>query len=185
MKRGTAVRCVVAVSVLICSVACATTTNGAPPPTTTVVSTQPQAAVPTTALSTTETTTIQPSTSPTTLAPADIHFAGGCLLSQPPAAAQYILSCDGLATVVHAVWSVWNQTEANGTGTYPVKNCQPSCIDGKFTDYPVSMHFDSPIRTKCGMVWGNNVFTFLTKPPDSGKPNFELPVVPSDNLTCK
>jgi hypothetical protein len=79
---------------------------------------------------------------------------------------------------------VWNQTEADGAGVEPVASCLAPCADLKYTDYPVSIHFDSPIQTKCGMVWGNNVFTFLTKPPNNAKPNFVLTVVPSDVLTC-
>jgi hypothetical protein len=184
MQWGTVFRCAVAVSALIGSTACTATTNNAqPPPTTTVTSTQPTTTA-TTAPPTTEPTTTQPPP-PTQFVPADIHFAAGCNISLPPAASYYALSCDGLASVQHVVWSVWNQTEADGTGMYAVGSCQPTCVDGKLIPYPVSIHFDSPIRTKCGMAWGNYSFTFLTKPPTDGKPVVVLTVVPTDVRACE
>jgi hypothetical protein len=36
-------------------------------------------------------------------------------------------------------WTVWNGSEGLGTGYQWINNCSPSCANGKFTQYPVTL----------------------------------------------
>jgi hypothetical protein len=113
-------------------------------------------------------------------APADIRSAT-CYVApdSPPAAAYSVLSCDSTNILSDAKWSAWNETVADGIGKLALNDCEPDCARGTFTHYPVSIHYEQPIRTQCGMIWSHATVTFLTKPPVSaavsyphGKPAF-------------
>jgi hypothetical protein len=101
----------------------------------------------------------------------------------------FSISCDGTAFVRQAVWSTWNQTQADGTAVLVLDDCGTNCSLGKLTPYRVSIHLDSPVQTKCGTVWNDNVFTFLTKPPAgatyrNGSPAFVYTVRLNDFGYC-
>jgi hypothetical protein len=61
-------------------------------------------------------------------------------------------------------WSTWAFSHATGTGILRLKNCIPSCANGKARDYNVTVHFDMPTQTaKSGWLWDRMTFYF----PDS------------------
>jgi hypothetical protein len=41
-------------------------------------------------------------------------------------------------------WTTWNGTEALGTGYQWIDNCNPSCANGKFSRYPVTLKASAP-----------------------------------------
>jgi hypothetical protein len=74
------------------------------------------------------------------------------------------LSCDGTGVLENMKWSTWTFSHATGTGILRLKNCIPSCANGKARDYNVTVHFDMPTQTaKSGWLWDRMTFYF----PDS------------------
>lgn len=193
MNRGTALRGAVSAGVLIgltVLAACGPATNGAQAPATrptTVVTTTTQPPQPTT------TVNVPPPTTVPVVAkfvPAKI-YAATCGITKPPAPTQIYVSCDSTAELRQATWSTWNNERADGKGELALNNCQPDCARGKFTLYPVSVHFETPGQSKCGTIWEHVVFTFLGTPPNgakstsrNGPPVMQMTTNPADVLDC-
>ena len=73
--------------------------------------------------------------------------ADGCTV---PGASQYMevkpaqitTSGDGSAYVDKITWSSWGGSEANGTGTLELNNCNPNCAQGTYAGYPATVTLD-------------------------------------------
>ncbi len=86
------------------------------------------------------------------------------------------LSCDGTGALENMKWSAWTFSYATGTGIYRLRDCVPSCANGKARDYNVSVRFDMPTQTaKNGWLWDRVTFHF----PD-GSPYNRTTVVQSN-----
>ncbi|HEY3607225.1 MAG TPA: hypothetical protein VGL06_06975 [Pseudonocardiaceae bacterium] len=172
--------------------ACGPTTNGAQAPTTAVTTTT-QPAQPTTPAYVPLPTTVPTKAPPAVVAkfvPANI-YAATCGITKPPAPTHIQVSCDSTADLRQATWSTWNNEHADGRGDLALNNCEPDCALGKYTLYPVSIHFDTPGQSKCGTIWEHVVFTFLGTPPNgakalylNGPPVLQRTTNPADVVNC-
>lgn len=179
MKRATAFYCMIGTGVLIGLItACGPATSGAQPaPTTTTTATATKVLITTTKLD------------PAKLVPANIHFAnGGCPAEPKLAPAEFTASCDSSILVRQASWLEWDSSRAIGSGSVGFDNCEPNCATAKFTYYPVTMQFTTPVPGPCGTTWGDEAFIFLTKPPAdltvtqrNGRPAMVMTRKPTDS----
>ena len=64
--------------------------------------------------------------------------ASGCSAGCP-------LSGDGTTSLWHMTWPTWNPTEAVGTGTEKIDDCNPSCAAGKLYPVNVTVTFRDPV----------------------------------------
>jgi hypothetical protein len=64
-------------------------------------------------------------------------------------------------------WSSWRKHAANGSGANWIDNCTPSCAQGTFIGYPVTIKLFRP-RVKAGY----DVFTRMTLTYTGQKPSF-------------
>jgi hypothetical protein len=202
VKRGTALRGSVAAGVLIgltVLTACGRTTNGAQAPATQPITTVTTTAQPTTTVSVPPPTTVTKPTITTPKAPQPVVakfvpaeiYAATCEITKPAAPKEIYVSCDPVLELRRATWSTWNRVHAEGTGQLEVQDCVPDCAQGKYTGYPVSIHFDTPAQTKCGAIWERAVFTFVGKPPSgadlkypNGKPALVFTTPPTTVVGC-
>jgi hypothetical protein len=177
---------------------CGPTANGAQAPatqSTTAVTTTDQPVRPTTTVTVPPPTTTVTTPRPRTPAPVVAKFvpakiyAATCEITKPPAPKDIKMSCDSTLFLRQATWSTWNQTHAEGRGEAAVNDCVPDCALGKFEEFPVSVHFDTPVRTTCGTTWENAVVTFIGKPPsgldyyEHGKGIIRITTTP-DRVRC-
>jgi hypothetical protein len=69
-----------------------------------------------------------------------------------------VLACaDGNAQVVNLTWSSWGSSEAMAAGDYAVNDCVPTCVGGKFRQYPATI-----ILANVKTIQGRQYFTTLT-----------------------
>lgn len=69
-----------------------------------------------------------------------------------------VLACgDGNAQVVHLVWTSWGSSDARASGDYAVNDCSPTCVGGKFQEYPATV-----ILADVKAVQGSEYFTTLS-----------------------
>jgi hypothetical protein len=62
-----------------------------------------------------------------------------------------ILTCaDGGMTVQHVRWQSWKANLAIGAATVTANRCDPSCADGVFIDYPVTVVLDRVVENGAG-----------------------------------
>lgn len=91
------------------------------------------------------------------------QICGGPALDRP---AVMFLSCDGTGILENMKWSAWNFSYATGTGIYRLKNCIPSCANGKVRNYNVTVRFDMPTQTaKNDWLWDRVTFYFPVGSP--------------------
>ena len=64
--------------------------------------------------------------------------ASGCSAGCP-------LSGDGTTSLWNMIWPTWNPTEAVGTGTEKIDDCNPSCATGKLYPVTVAVTFRDPV----------------------------------------
>ena len=64
--------------------------------------------------------------------------ASGCSAGCP-------LSGDGTTSLWNMTWPTWNPTEAIGTGTEKIDDCNPSCATGKLYPVSVTVTFRNPV----------------------------------------
>ena len=68
-----------------------------------------------------------------------------------------VLACgDGSIYLTKLKWSRWITRSAMAAGIYEVNNCNPDCVRGHFTGYPVTVTLSRPRR--CAHVTGHEVF---------------------------
>ena len=70
-------------------------------------------------------------------------------------------SADKLADIR---WTTWNASEAEGTGTHSVNNCQPDCAGGTYSSFPVKVALSKP----ADLGIRGHVFTTITMTPSTG-----------------
>ncbi|MGD0604835.1 MAG: hypothetical protein ABSA53_14690 [Streptosporangiaceae bacterium] len=68
-------------------------------------------------------------------------------------------------------WSVWSATEAVGTGTYKLDDCNPNCAAGVVSDVATVVTFSQPVKV-CSSAgarwfWSKASFTFPDGLPKS------------------
>jgi hypothetical protein len=56
------------------------------------------------------------------------------------------LSGDGTTSLWNMTWPTWNPTEAVGTGTEKIDDCNPSCATGKLYPVSVTVTFRDPVQ---------------------------------------
>ena len=89
----------------------------------------------------------------------------GTLLHEP-ACGGYgcALSGDSTAFLFHMTWSTWTGTEAVGTGTYKLNDCEPNCAGGHVYPVPVMVTLSQPVKVCSSSgtrwVWSHASFTF-------------------------
>jgi hypothetical protein len=74
---------------------------------------------------------------------AEYQNAYGPLLYQP---ATVELAGDGTYELSGMTWSTWSSTEAIGTGTALIDDCNPDCAGGRFYHVPVLATFSKPAK---------------------------------------
>ena len=67
------------------------------------------------------------------------------------------LSGDATFTFSGMTWSVWNSTEAVGTGVAHLEDCNPSCAGGGQYAVPVIMKFSKPVKDCTGQYGSGSV----------------------------
>ena len=156
--------------------ACGATPHGAPPAAAQSPATTSTAAAPATSAGSTGAAATSPGTPATTaggtasptgadafLAPAqDIN---GTLLHEPACGGSgCALSGDSTAFLANMTWTTWSGTEAVGTGTYKLNDCNPNCAAGHV--YPVAtvVTLSQPVKVCSSSgthwVWSRASFTF-------------------------
>jgi hypothetical protein len=68
-------------------------------------------------------------------------------------------------------WTTWNGTEGLGSGNQWINNCSPSCANGKFTLYPVTLKVYRPKHESKYFIFTRLKVTYTGKKPDH-KSNF-------------
>jgi len=167
LKRSTpgaaAVTCLLAVAAASCTTA---SHLGSEPATSNAGSI---ASSSTTTSTTTLATAIPGSTAPPTVAMTQVAsqvLVTSCGSGGAVKPASIVLACaDGNAQAVKLVWSSWGSSEATGSGDYTVNDCVPSCVAGKFHEYPAMF-----ILTKVRTVGGSQYFTTLEVQFTAGSP---------------
>lgn len=62
---------------------------------------------------------------------------------------EIVTACaDGNYKITNIQWQNWNAPEATGRGTARINNCDPTCAEGHFEDFPVTVKVSSV--TECG-----------------------------------
>jgi hypothetical protein len=62
-------------------------------------------------------------------------------------------------------WSVWNSTQASGTGEQWIDNCNPSCATGKFSKYPITLKASRPRKASKYFIFTRLKITYTGKKP--------------------
>jgi hypothetical protein len=81
-----------------------------------------------------------------------IYIATGGFTTAPlfkpscPPPADCSLSGDSTYIIQDMTWSVWSSTEAVGSGTAVLDDCNPSCADGHIYHVPVVLTFSHPVK---------------------------------------
>ena len=74
------------------------------------------------------------------------------------------LSGDSTAFLFHMTWTTWSGSEAVGTGTYKLDDCNPNCAAGHVYSLPTVVTLSQPVKvcTSSGTrwVWTHASFTF-------------------------
>jgi hypothetical protein len=109
------------------------------------------------------TSTASPTSADTFLTPG--QNLNGTLLREP-ACGGYgcALSGDSTAFLFHMTWTTWSGTEAVGTGTYKLNDCNPDCAAGHVYSVATVVTLSQPVKV-CApsgtrWVWSQASFTF-------------------------
>ncbi len=77
-----------------------------------------------------------------------------------------IACADGGNILDHLKWTAWSSTLALATGIERINDCEPSCADGKFHSYPVTVRLDHVIS---GQFARARITYTGRRPPRTGK----------------
>lgn len=72
-------------------------------------------------------------------------------------------------------WTTWNGTEGLANANNWINNCEPSCANGKFTLYPVTLKATAPKKEGKYYIFTRLKVTYTHKKPD-GKRSFTWPI---------
>jgi len=78
-------------------------------------------------------------------------------------------------------WTVWNGTEGLGTGYNWINNCEPSCANGKYSKYPITLKAYQPKKQSKFFIFTRLKVTYTGKKP-GGKQSFTWKVSYSDGI---
>ena len=112
-----------------------------------------------------------PASAPSASAPAGatVYFAesgdaNGTVVYRPACHAGCQLSGDGTTGLWDMTWTSWTGTEAVGTGTEKLDDCNPNCAAGTLHAVPVTVTFSKPVSAHCGAstrrYWTQATFTW-------------------------
>ena len=112
----------------------------------------------------------QPTAPPATSSPvattvylAPAQNLSGTPLMEPACTTLCALSGDSTAFLSAMTWQTWTASEATGSGTYKLDDCQPDCAQGTVHAVPVVVTFSQPVRACQPAVrwfWSRASFTF-------------------------
>jgi hypothetical protein len=79
----------------------------------------------------------------------------GTALHEPACEAGCPLSGDSTAILVKMTWTTWSATEAVGTGTYRLDDCNPNCAAATPVNVPMVMTLSQPVKvcSSSGTRW--------------------------------
>jgi hypothetical protein len=90
--------------------------------------------------------------------------ANGPVGYRPPCPAGCQLSGDGTTALWDMTWSTWTASEAAGTGTEKIDDCDPDCAQGTLHAVAVAVTFTRPVSAGCGAgarrYWTRAAFTW-------------------------
>jgi hypothetical protein len=66
-------------------------------------------------------------------------------------------------------WTVWSSSKGLGTGYQWINNCSPSCANGKFTLYPVTLAVSQPKKESKYFIFTRLKVTYTGKKPRNQK----------------
>ena len=73
----------------------------------------------------------------------------------------YVLACADANTYFKAIkWTTWGATSATATATFVQNNCEPTCVAGRFEDYPATLKLSKPKSTKLGLLFSAISYTY-------------------------
>ncbi len=79
------------------------------------------------------------------------------------------LSGDSTAFLFHMTWTTWSGTEAVGTGTYKLDDCNPDCAGGHVYSVATVVTLSQPVKVCASSgtrwVWSHASFTFPSDLP--------------------
>jgi hypothetical protein len=83
-----------------------------------------------------------------------VYFAesgesNGTGLYEPACKSGCELSGDGTSGLYNMTWPVWNGTDAVGTGTEKLDDCNPNCAAGTLHAVAVKVTFSKPVKATC------------------------------------
>src|ERR1039457_2136807 len=83
------------------------------------------------------------------------HAINSPALHEPACHSGCPLSGDSTAILSAMKWSVWSATEAVGTGTYKLDDCNPSCAAGVVSDVATVVTLSQPVKvcSPAGTRW--------------------------------
>src|ERR1035437_1681718 len=102
------------------------------------------------------TTTMQPSSALPTAPNCDPQL-GGSGFEPTTIFVGCAISADNLGNIQ---WGSWTMTNATGTGTHNINNCEPDCAQGTFSSFPVEVTLSDPANLS-----GIYAFTTITMAP--------------------
>jgi hypothetical protein len=93
------------------------------------------------------------------------------------------LSGDSTAFLFHMKWTTWSGSEAVGTGTYKLDDCNPNCAGGHVYSLDTVVTLSQPVKVCSGSgtrwVWTHAFFVF----PQGLPPGLEGPNAPQNPWT--
>lgn len=107
----------------------------------------------------------------------------GTVMYRPACRSGCELSGDGTTALWDMTWRAWNTTEAVGSGTEKLDDCNPSCAAGTLHAVPVQVKFTKPVKATCGGItrsyWTSISFAW----PDGLPAAFSGPDAPLNPFT--
>jgi hypothetical protein len=73
----------------------------------------------------------------------------GTVVYKPACQSGCELSGDGTTSLWDMTWSTWTGTEAVGSGTEKLDDCNPNCAAGTLHSVPVKVTFTKPVKATC------------------------------------
>ena len=88
----------------------------------------------------------------------------GTVLFQPACGSGCPLSGDGTTALWNMTWTAWDSTQADGTGTEKIDDCNPNCAAGTLHAVAVRVALSKPVMVcqsgKAAWYWTRVIFTW-------------------------
>jgi hypothetical protein len=85
----------------------------------------------------------------------------GTFVHAPGCRPDCVLSGDSTASLSDMAWSTWDSTEAVGTGTEQLDDCNPNCAAGTLHSVPVRVTLSKPVLV-CAAGQATRLWTQVT-----------------------